>query len=240
MKRTRKSAATELTKPAIASILVPIDEETCQLVHDLASRDSVDSSDLKLLVSRAQLSLALTICYDRRMPLKDPLTREIIEVEDILNRLRSTSSNFQDYVPLFRYWPWNSAKLLAVQARKRRDAYLDTINAETEKRMEAGEIRECLYTKHHPASDDPLDEAEITSVLITFLSGGMGSTSATILWALALLAQRPDVQSKIHQEITTQHSTLKEQFASIHDDKESCSYLAAFIRECLRFVASFS
>lgn len=94
-KRTRKTSAGELSKPAVKGNLAAFDRETLQLISDIASHCHADSIEISHLLDRIQLSLALTICYGKRMTLEDPLTAKIIEVEDILNRLRSTTGNIR-------------------------------------------------------------------------------------------------------------------------------------------------
>ncbi|KID91860.1 3-hydroxyphenylacetate 6 hydroxylase, partial [Metarhizium majus ARSEF 297] len=108
LKRTRKEIASEGGKPAVRTHLADIDLETRHLLRDLMNRcgDGQTPVDMYMPVSRLGLSLMMTICYGRRMFLEDPLTTEIINVDDQLLGLRSPSGNYLDYLPLLRLFPF--------------------------------------------------------------------------------------------------------------------------------------
>ncbi|KID72198.1 3-hydroxyphenylacetate 6 hydroxylase, partial [Metarhizium brunneum ARSEF 3297] len=108
LKRTRKEIASEGSKPAVRTHLADIDLETRHLLRDLMNScgDGQTPVDMYMPVSRLGLSLMMTICYGRRMFLEDPLTTEIINVEDQLLGLRSPSGNYLDYLPLLRLFPF--------------------------------------------------------------------------------------------------------------------------------------
>lgn len=66
--------------------------------------------------------------------------------------------------------------MLAVPARNQRRTYLPKFSDEIEEKIQAGTYQDCLYTRSRFGTTDSLEDAELTSVLITFLSGEIGTT----------------------------------------------------------------
>lgn len=151
LKRSRKEIASEGSKPAVRTHLADIGLETRHLLRDLMNRcgDGQTPVDMYMPVSRLGLSLMMTICHGRRMFLEDPLTTEIITVEDQLLRLRSPSGNYLDYLPLLRLFPFTPLARKAARLRDRRDAYVLGFKDEVEGKIENGTYSPCLYTKNY-------------------------------------------------------------------------------------------
>ena len=90
------------------------------------------------------MNTSLTLNYGYRIDgNKDaPLLQEIVDVERGVGNFRSTSNNWQDYVPLLRLFPSQSNE--AISFRERRDVYMDRLlNTLTEK-IEKGTDKPCI------------------------------------------------------------------------------------------------
>lgn len=83
------------------------------------------------------------------MHLDDPLTAEIIDVEDQLLGLRSPSGNYLEYLPFLHRLPLTPLAQKAASLRDRRDAYVLRLKEEIEQKIMMGTHRPCLYTKNH-------------------------------------------------------------------------------------------
>ncbi|KAI0192743.1 cytochrome P450 CYP504B10 [Xylaria flabelliformis] len=236
LKKGRKATAAELSKPAVKANLGKIDLETRHLLQELMVYGSEGQRAVQVSkpIKRLTLSLSLSICYGRRVYLGDPLTHDIIDVEDEILRLRSMTDNLQDFIPLFRYWPFNSYYGKALELRKRRDAYVLRLNEEIEAKIQAGTHQDCLYAKNM-TSAHPLPVKELSTVLLTFLSGGLATASSTIHWTLTLLATRPDIQDIAYKAIRSVYPNDKQLFASCEQDSEEVPYISALVREALRY-----
>lgn len=57
-----------------------------------------------------------------KIPAERDLLEEIFHVERVVSNFRSTSNNWQDYIPLLRLWPGNNKE--PVMYREKRDKYL--------------------------------------------------------------------------------------------------------------------
>lgn len=226
-----------MSKPAVKANLGKIDLETRHLLQELLSYGSEGQSPVLVAkpVTRLTLSLSLSICYGRRVYLGDPLTQEILEVEHEMLKFRSMTDNLQDYISLFRMWPLNSYYGKAVELRKRRDTYVVRLNQEIEAKLHAGSPPECLYAKN-AASAQPLPVKELSTVLLTFLSGGLATASNTIQWALTLLATRPDIQETAFKAIRSVYTDDQHLFEACMLDVEEVPYISALVRESLRYI----
>lgn len=97
------------------------------------------------LIQRLSLSLVLTINWGVRLRShEDPLFREIVAVEEELNRFRSTVGNLQDHVPLLRLNPFSATSVRAREMRHRRDRYLSRLNADLAEKVRKGTDRPCI------------------------------------------------------------------------------------------------
>lgn len=96
------------------------------------------------LFQRLALNLSLTLGYGFRIDgsAEDHLLREIINVERGISTLRSTSNNWQDFVPLLRIFPKRNDQ--AADLRRRRDKYLEFLLQRLKDRISAGTDKPCI------------------------------------------------------------------------------------------------
>ncbi|EFZ00660.1 Cytochrome P450 [Metarhizium robertsii ARSEF 23] len=235
LKRTRKEIASEGSKPAVRTHLADIDLETRHLLRDLMNRcdDGQTPVDMYMPVSRLGLSLMMTICYGRRMFLEDPLTTEIITVEDQLLGLRSPSGNYLDYLPLLRLFPFTPLARKAARLRDRRDAYVLGFKDEVEGKIENGTYSPCLYTKNY-FSKNPLSSSQVSMILVTLVSSGLATATNTVRWCMILLAARPELQERAYSAIRRVYPTDSEAFDAVMKDEEEVVYISALVKETLR------
>ena len=145
-KNRRKAAATALNRPAVQSYMPLIDLESTVSIKELLNDSKGGEIDLdpRAYWQRYALNTSLTLNYGYRIDgNKDaPLLKEIVDVERGVGNFRSTSNNWQDYVPLLRLFPAQSNE--AISFRKRRDVYMDRLlNTLTEK-IEKGTDKPCI------------------------------------------------------------------------------------------------
>ena len=70
------------------------------------------------------------------------LLKEITLVEREISNFRSTSNNWQDYVPMLRLW--NKQSNSAEEFRLRRDKYLTDLLNDLKERIELGTDKPCI------------------------------------------------------------------------------------------------
>ncbi|KAF2645923.1 cytochrome P450 [Massarina eburnea CBS 473.64] len=236
LKRRRKGVASAVNKPSIATYIPHLDVETKDFVKEgfengKAGRVGVDPMPM---IQRLSLSLSLTLNWGTRMGSRnDPLFHEITEVEEAVSKFRSTTGNLQDYIPIMRLNPWSSGSKSAREMRARRDVYLAKLNRDLDSRMEKGIHKPCIQANVIEDKGAALNAEELTSISLTMLSGGLDTITTLVQWSVALLAQRKDIQDEAVKEIRKFYSE-EEPLCDAYDDQK-CEYVAALVRECLRY-----
>lgn len=72
------------------------------------------------------------------------MLREIIAVEAGISRFRSTSHNWQDYLPILRYIPFSDRTTSAEEFRIRRDNYMDRLLNTLKDEIKEGKDISCI------------------------------------------------------------------------------------------------
>jgi len=72
------------------------------------------------------------------------MLREIIAVEAGISRFRSTSNNWQDYLPILRYLPFSDKTTSAEEYRVRRDDYMDKLLSQLKNEIKDGTDISCI------------------------------------------------------------------------------------------------
>lgn len=236
LKRRRKGAAAALNKPSVQTYISHLDVETKDFIAELKKygRDGDVPIDPMQMCQRLSLSLALTLNWGIRMSSQSShLFDEITLVEEQVSRFRSTTGNLQDYIPLLRWNPWGGGSQKAKEMRGRRDKYLKELNEGLDERMKKGVHRPCIQANIIQDEEAKLNKAELTSISLTMLSGGLDTITTLLQWSIALLAQRPDIQEKAYAAIRENYEE-DEPLADAGDDQK-CAYVVALVRECLRY-----
>lgn len=104
---------------------------------------------------------------------ENALFEEITHVEEEVSKFRSTTGNLQDYVPILRLNPFSLGSKKARDMRDRRDVYLNALNRGLEERMEKGTHSPCIQANVMLDEEAKLNSAELTSISLTMLSGGL-------------------------------------------------------------------
>ncbi len=110
---------------------------------------------------RFALNTSLTLAYGFRIEgnVEDSLLKEIVKVEREVSNFRSTSNNWQDYIPLLRLLP--SASTGAVEFRKRRDVYMDHLLGVLKQQVATGTDKPCIVGNILKDPEAKLNEGEI-------------------------------------------------------------------------------
>jgi phenylacetate 2-hydroxylase len=147
-KQRRKAAATALNRPAVQSYMPIIDLEANASIKELLedSRNGTRDIDPIAYFQRFALNTSLTLNYGSRIDGKidNKLLQEICDVERAISNFRSTSNNWQDYIPLMRLLPVGKASDKAGEYRERRDKYLTFLLNKLKKQIEDGSDKPCI------------------------------------------------------------------------------------------------
>ena len=145
-KRRRKAAATALNKPAVKSYMPIIDLECTSSIKELLvdSGNGEKDVDPNPYFQRFALNTSLTLNYGIRLDgsIENALLKEVVHVERMVSNLRSTSNNWQDYIPLLRLWPSRNSE--AQEYRLRRDKYMNLLLDRLKDNIAKGEDKPCI------------------------------------------------------------------------------------------------
>lgn len=236
MKRRRKAAASALNRPSVQSYVPHLDVETKDFIRELliygeAGKKAVDPLPM---IQRLSLSLGLTLNWGIRLKSqKENLFDEVTHVEEEISRFRSTTGNLQDYIPLLRLNPFNFHSNKAREMRDRRDKYLTALNRGLDERMADASYDPCIQANVIMDEETKLNKAELMSISLTMLAGGLDTVTTQVTWLVAFLAHHPEIQEKAITEI---RKFYDEKYPLCDaDDDEQCAYVAAIVRESLRY-----
>lgn len=166
-KRRRKAAATALNRPAVQTYMPIIDLESCTAIKDIFQSLSTQplskqaDIDPTPLFQRFALNTSLTLGYGIRIDdrIDNELLREVVTVERAISTLRSTSNNWQDYIPLLRLF--SSRNDTARDVRQRRDRYLSHFLSMLKGRIDQGIDKPCITGSVLKDPDAKLSEGTI-------------------------------------------------------------------------------
>lgn len=185
------------------------------------------------MIQRLSLSLSLTMNWGVRVASQEEaLFDEITHVEEEISKFRSTTGNLQDYIPLLRLNPFNTNSTKAKEMRVRRDKYLSQLNKDLDRRIEKGIHKPCIQANVILNKESKINQEELISISLSMLSGGLDTITTLVAWGFGLLSQRPDIQEKARAEIQKFYGV--DQPLCDHQDDQSCQYVAALVKECLR------
>lgn len=237
LKRRRRAAASALNKPAVNSYSQHLNVETRAFLKDCLEHGNAGKTaiDPLSIVQRFALSMVLTVNWGTRLASDDDkLFKEIVEVEAGIVRTRNTTQNIRDYVPILRLNPFSNHSRQAADWRERRDAYLHRLDEDLQSRMDQGSHKPCIQANCILDPEAKLNRQDLTTISISLIQGGVETIVGTIMWSIALLAARPDIQAEAVAEIR-KHYSQSEDILCDASDPENCAYVAALVRECLRY-----
>jgi phenylacetate 2-hydroxylase len=109
---------------------------------------------------RFALNTSITLNYGSRINEKtdNELLQEVYRVERAVSNFRSTSNNWQDYIPLLRLWP--SRSLEAAHFRERRDRYLILLLDRLKEQIANGTDKPCITGNILKDPEAKLNEGE--------------------------------------------------------------------------------
>lgn len=165
-KQRRKAAATALNRPAVQTYMPIIDLECVASIKELHEDSENGTKDIDPIAyfQRFALNTSLTLNYGSRIDGKidNELLQEICEVERAVSNLRSTSNNWQDYIPLMRLFP--KANDVANEYRERRDKYLTLLLSKLKKEITEGTDKPCITGNILKDPDAKLNESTSASL----------------------------------------------------------------------------
>ncbi|KAH8680757.1 cytochrome P450 [Xylariales sp. PMI_506] len=236
-KRRRKAAGTALNRPAVQSYMPILDLESTVSIKELLSDSKKGTKDIdpSPYFARFALNTSLTLNYGFRIDgnVESELLREITHVEREISHFRSTSNNWQDYVPLLRLWGAQNPR--AKEYRSRRDKYLTDMLNDLKGRIANGTDKPCITGNILKDPEAKLNEAELKSICLTMVSAGLDTVPGNLIMGLAYLStpHGQEIQDKALKEIQEVYPDGEAWEKCLVEEK--VPYITALVKETLRF-----
>ena len=190
-KNRRKAAGAALGRAAIKGYYPMFDLESFCILRDL-HRDSKRGDvllNVRPYIQRYALNTTLTLCYGIRMDdVYDDLLREILHVGSAISLLRSASENYQDYIPLLRYFPNNEKNKRSKELRQRRDKYLDFLLDKVRNQIKCGTEKPSISAAILKDDETKLSNVEVSSICLSLVSGGFETIPGTLTSCIGSLS----------------------------------------------------
>ena len=238
-KNKRKAAGQALGRPAMRGYNDMFDLESYCIVRDLYkdSKNGEFEISVRPYIQRFALNTTLTLCYGIRMDnVYDDMLREILHVGSAISLLRSASENYQDYVPILRYFPNNEKNARSKELRDRRDRYLNFLLNKVRDMVARGTDKPCISAAILKDQETKLTGVEVSSICLSLVSGGFETIPGTLTSCIGSLATKEGqaFQERAYEDIKRYYpdtSTLWTQ--SFQEEK--VPYVNAIIKEAARY-----
>ncbi|KAF2234894.1 putative cytochrome P450 phenylacetate 2-hydroxylase [Viridothelium virens] len=236
-KQRRKAAATALNRPAVQSYMPIIDLESTVSIKEMLknSDEGKKEIDVNGYFQRFALNTSLTLNYGFRIEgtIEDEMLKEITWVERVISNFRSTSNNWQDYIPLMRLWPSSSTE--AKEYRARRDIYMTKLLDMLKERIANGTDKPCITGNILKDPEAKLNEAEIKSIGLTMVSAGLDTVPGNIIMTVGFLAspEGQEIQKRAYEEILKVYPDGDAWEKCLVEEK--VTYITALVKETLRY-----
>lgn len=235
----RKAAGAALGRPAMKGYFDMFDLESYCIVRDL-HRDSKGGAveiSVRPYIQRFALNTTLTLCYGIRMDsVYDDMLREILHVGSAISLLRSASENYQDYIPILRYFPNNEKNRRSRELRDRRDKYLNFLLNKVREKIRNGTDKPCISAAILKDEETKLTGVEVSSICLSLVSGGFETIPGTLTSCIGSLATKDGqvFQEKAYADIKKHYPDIKDAWRdSFHDEK--VTYVNAIVKEAARY-----
>jgi cytochrome P450 len=225
----RRNLAAEALHPARVALYAPERRRVQDaLVRDLLGGRDGGVAEVRPAFRRAMFELLVYMSLGARL---GPETLD--EVQELQLRILRSITSF----PIFSIFPALTKRLFRrrwegyVAVRRRQDEiFLPLIRARRERDSRDGGppcyADSLLALRVAEEGGRPLTDSETVSLCSEFLNGGTDTTVTSLEWIMAELVNRPDIQSKVYEEVKAR--------PELDEDPQATPYLKALVLEGLR------
>ena len=194
------------------------------LVKEVRERGG-ETFDPQAVVTACVLNVIMSIAFGNHFEPKDLRLVELVEnVHQFI--IRADEQLLIDFFKPLRFLPYFR------QCLRENTQLQDNIFGFIERAIEDGRNCDSFVNRFIEHEGPGHDHQELLFILRDLLLAGTETTSATTLWALIILANNPDIQRRLQEELDT--AVPRDRLPSL-EDKQAIPYVEATILELMRF-----
>ncbi|OZJ01570.1 hypothetical protein BZG36_05459 [Bifiguratus adelaidae] len=234
--RKRRRYFMDATVRKLGMYQANIDAEAEHLVKGLRATKGVpvNPGDYMMLYT---YNVIMGIMFDLRFDEpSDPWIREEVKLQEQFFQLTSFSTNLSNYFPFLRLFPqkWVGCRTQdGHEWRAKFDERMEIMFEKLRKRIVDGENVQsfCAELLEREKAGD-IDHYELLGMCTSIIGAGVDTTANTLNWWILSMANHPDIQAKVYEEICTLYDNIDT--CPKYEDARKLPYLDSTIREAVR------
>lgn len=194
-KRKKRAVSQLLNCKSVSSRNLVICMEIEYILHKLVSEATNSDVELVTYLKYFTLRCSVFLMYGLHLDCfgeDNALCNEIIYVESEIIKLRSPISNLEDSIPFLKYFPPLTNAQKAKECGHRRERYMSELYSRFRESAKEGNS-ECMnsFVGQLLIEEDSkrLNDAEIYSICLTFISAGLDNTPLNLNYLIGILSQ---------------------------------------------------
>lgn len=252
--RKKKAISQHLSRSQLQSSMVAdiLDRHACLALKPLLAeslrgthncRTELNDVSMLLPAQHFVLGVAIDLTYGRTLNcncLDRDLAADIIATEAHIIRSRALISNYQDYLPWLKRWPFRW--FLTRDARRwrdRRDRYMRALYDDFQCRMHDNDLEagRCMMAQILSSKLNVLTSAELQSVCLTMVSAGLDNGALTFNHIMGQFSYRNGyrLQEELHRSLVDLYKNDVLGAWKLASVSMECDFALAIILEALRY-----
>ncbi|CAO3659713.1 unnamed protein product [Rhizopus stolonifer] len=196
----RRIAHSGLIKTKIEAYHPILDERRIEFignVYDLSVENNGKGIDISFLIEHYTMTSILAICFGDMCSFKpgDPVLHKAFTLTERASKALSPSDQIKEFFPfLQKLWPVDKTKYREIGEET--VTFYQTL---LDKYKTQDQVQDCFLKEI--IEKDSLTELQIDYFIALFVGAGSETTTSTLEWAIAYLANHPEIQDKAYNEI---------------------------------------
>ncbi|OBZ85364.1 hypothetical protein A0J61_06581 [Choanephora cucurbitarum] len=237
-RQLRRVAHGGLVRSKIDSYQPILDDRRITFLSHLYKLSQTDANatkgvDLAHTIEHYTMTTILTIAYGDMCSFEpgDPDLHSAFNITEQAAKAMSPSDQIKEFFPILKtIWPVERKRFADI--RHGMEAFYGKLQKEFKEKMEKGQVQDCFVKTIIESGE--LTDLQLQHFVGLFVGAGSDTTTATLEWTIAFLANHPEIQEKAFMEIKEQIGLDRLPTAQ---DESKLLYLQCIILEVLRIRA---
>lgn len=211
-----------------------MNNQLLKMLLGIAEQDG-NKDDFWWLIKRYAINVVLFIAFSLEIErYDDPLIQDIVNEGLVFNQMLVPFNRMSDFIPLYKTFFGSGSAMKAASTHwiEQRRVY-GGLFERLQKNMANGTAKECFGTQMiKERAKENLTDVEISQLSASLISAGNETTSATLLWTVALLIRHPHVLKNAQEEVD---KVVGRDALPDWSNEPDMPYIRALVKEVHRF-----